>query len=140
MKKLRVVADTNVLISGLLFQGNPFKIMNCWRNEIIILITSPQILDEMTRVLDKKFHMPEDEIEEFRLEIIENGALVEPADELNVIIDDPDDNIILEAAIEGNADYIVSGDKHLKKLKEFQRIPIFSPSELVEIIEGTHNF
>lgn len=134
MKNLRVVLDTNVLISGSMFPGNPYKILDSWRNEKIKVISSPKIIDEMADVLEKKFHRPKDEINEFRNEIVENAIMVDPEIKLNVIKNDPDDNIILEAAVEGEADYITSGDNHLKKLKEFMGISIVSPSKMVEII------
>lgn len=135
MKVLRIVPDTNVLISGSLFSGNPYKILKNWRNGKIKIITSPKILNEMADVFDKKFKRPEDEIEEFRTEIVENAIIVEPQIKLDVIKEDPDDNMILEAAVEGGADFITPGDKHLKGLKEFKGIPILSPSKMSEIIE-----
>lgn len=130
MKVLKIVPDTNVLISGSLFSGNPYKILESWRDGKIKIITSPEILDEMAGVFQKKFNRPEDEIEELRSEIVENAIIVDPQTKLDVVKEDPDDNMILEAAVEGGADYITSGDKHLKKLKEYEGIPIVTPSRM----------
>ena len=78
--------------------------------------------------------MPEDMIEEWRNLIIENSIIVEPAIKLNVIKEDPDDDKFLEAGITGNVDLIISQDKHLLKLKEYQGIKIMTPEEAVLLL------
>ena len=79
--------------------------------------------------------MPDDMIEEWRNLIIENSIIVEPAIKLNIIKDDLDDNKFLEAGITGNVDLIISQDKHLLKLKEYQGIKILNPEEALLLIK-----
>jgi len=75
--------------------------------------------------------MSNDMIEEWKNLVIENSILVEPTIKLNVVEDDPDDNKFLEAGITGKADFIISQDKHLLKLKEYKGIRIINPEEAV---------
>jgi len=74
-------------------------------------------------------------IEEWRNLIIESSVIINPKIKLNVIKEDPDDNKFLEAGISGNADLIISQDKHLLKLKEYQGIKIVSPEEALLLIK-----
>jgi len=80
--------------------------------------------------------MPAEMVEEWKNLIIKNSIIVEPSIRLNIIKDDPDDNKFLEAGISGNADLIISQDKHLLKLKEYQKIKIISPEEALLLIKG----
>jgi len=83
-----------------------------------------------------KIQMPAEMVEEWKNLIIKNSIIVEPSIRLNIIKDDPDDNKFLEAGISGNADLIISQDKHLLKLKEYQKIKIISPEEALLLIKG----
>lgn len=65
--------------------------------------------------------------------IIAIATLVEPVEKLNIVKEDPDDNMVLECAKAGKVDYIVSNDKHLLKLKEFEGIKIVTPKEFLQI-------
>ena len=80
--------------------------------------------------------MPAEMVEEWKNLIIKNSIIVEPSIRLNIIKDDPDDNKFLEAGISGNADLIISQDKNLLKLKEYQKIKIISPEEALLLIKG----
>ena len=99
------------------------------------LITSFEILGEFQRVMLEKFHAPQPEIEVLNAFFIWKGKVVEPKQKFNVVKEDPSDNKFLEAAVEGNADYIVSGDKDLKRLKNFMGIEIISPAEMATILK-----
>ena len=66
--------------------------------------------------------------------LINNSEIVEPSVKIDIIKDDPDDNKILECAIAGNVDCIVSNDKHLLKLKEFKGIKILTPKEFLSLM------
>ena len=83
----------------------------------------------------KKFNAPQNEIEVLNAFFIWKGNVVEPKQKFNVIKEDPSDNKFLEAAIEGKADYIVSGDKDLLRVKNFMGIEIISPAEMVSILK-----
>ena len=93
-------------------------------------ITSPDILDELGRVLTQKFEVPRDKIREYTRDILLASEVVFPVGELTVIKEDPPDNVILETAYLGKADMIISGDKHLLNLKQFGNIEIKKAKEL----------
>ena len=78
--------------------------------------------------------MPESMIEEWRNLIIENSIIVEPTIKLDIVKDDLDDNKFLEAGVTGNVDLIVSQDKHLLKLREYEGIKIVNPEKALELI------
>jgi len=133
----RIVFDTNIYISALLFSGIPRKLLHMADVGVFQLIVSKQILAELRGVLRVKF-----DYETEQLDIIENlltslSLVVEPQKRINRIIIDPPDNRILECAKEGNADYIISGDKHLLRLRTYKRIKIISPSEYMTILSET---
>jgi len=134
--KCRVVLDTNVLVSALGWQGLPIEILdNCTDNKYILVLSS-EIISEVEVVLHReKFDfIPAEKKESFILLLMKLAENVSPTVKLDIIKADPTDNIILECAVAGNADYIVSGDKHLLDLKEFSGIQILKPAEFLKII------
>ncbi len=132
---MNVVLDTNVFISGIFWEGNfCSQIIGAWKKGKFTLISSISIIEELTEILkDFKIQMPSDMIEAWRNMIIQNSIIVEPKSKINLIEHDSD-NRLLESAIEGNAEYIVSQDKHLLDLKEYQGIKIILPEEFLKII------
>ena len=133
-EKPKVVLDTNVIISGLNFRGNPREILDLIREEQIELYLSPFILEEVRGVLKEKFSWDEERIQTAIEKL--KAALVEPEENISAIKKDEDDNRILECGVEGKAQYIVSGDKrHLLPLGEYQGIKILSPAEFLKLIE-----
>lgn len=132
---IRVCLDTNIFISALLFGGKPAEILELAAKEEIILVISPKILAEMSRVLRKKFDWPETKIQKEVKAIISISTLIEPKIKIHKI-SDHSDNRILECAIEGKVDYIVTGDKkHLLPLANFKNIPIVTPGNFLKIYE-----
>ena len=83
---------------------------------------------------DKFSFIAEEDKQEFITHLLKVCYLIDPKTKINVIQDDPDDNIVLECAFEGKADYIISGDPHLLKLKEFKGIKIVKPNEFLNIV------
>jgi putative PIN family toxin of toxin-antitoxin system len=136
---MRVVLDTNVLISGLLIPGGPpGKIVDLWIENKFTVVVSQALIEEFFYVLLRpKFKRVGTIIERQDLLMglleMENSIFVFPGVRLHVIEEDPTDNHVLECALEGKAQYIISGDTHLLALKEFQGIPIVSPSEFFSI-------
>ena len=132
--ELRVVFDTNVYISAILSSGNPRRVLElATRNEIGLLI-SDHILSEIERVLRTKIFKRELQVTTIRSGIRDISVLVSPGVELSVIHRHEADNRIIECAVQGEAQYVVSGDHHVLSLKEYQGIKILSPTEfLVEI-------
>lgn len=132
--KTGVVFDTNIYISAVLFGGNPRTCLELARNKEIQLFTSKKILVELATKLSKKFHWAEEDIHNVIEGILVFANLVKPKQTINFIKDDPKDNNILECAVQGKVDYIISGDKkHLLSLKEFRNIPIITAKTFLDL-------
>jgi putative PIN family toxin of toxin-antitoxin system len=133
---MRVVLDTNVFISGIFWEGNfCSQIIDKWRKGRFQLVSSPKLIDELVKILGNfKISMPEEMIEEWKNLIIENSIMVDPLAAIKAVKDDSEDDKFIEAAVYGEADFIVSQDKHLLKLKEYNKINILNPEEAVLIL------
>lgn len=131
---MKVVLDTNVYISAILFGGNCEEILTLSSLGSFELITSKAILEEIAGILQKKFGWSKPQVSETISYIREIAIEVEPDVALSVVRDDPSDNKILECAVTANADYIVTGDKnHLLPLKQYKAVKILSPSEFLRL-------
>jgi hypothetical protein len=133
--KLRVVFDTNVYFSAFTHPlGPPFRI---WEQAVkgrFILLTSPAILREIAHVLRDVLRCEENDIVA-RLKLVAKAAeIISPAIRSRAIADDPADDRILECAVAGRADLIVSGDRHLRNLKSFRGIGIVQPSDFLRAL------
>jgi len=121
------------LISAALFNGKPEKILRLIVEDKLILVISPAILVETTRVLVDKFQREEEEVMRFVRLLYDIGKIIRPKKKIRIIKKDSD-NRILECAVDGKADYIVTGDrKHLIPLVNFKNIPIITPGEFLKI-------
>ena len=134
-KKPKVVIDTDVFVSGLNFKGKPREILDLiWKEEIKVCI-SLFILRELEKVLEEVFGWDKERIGSTVERIKDKTIEIQPKVKISVIKEKNDDNRILECAVDGKAQYIVSGDKHhLLPLKEYQGINILSPAEFLEIM------
>ena len=119
---LRITVDTNVLISSILNPcGKPYEVLQLVRKSKAVLVLSLEILDELKRVLKypkiikylEKRDIDPKEIDRFldRLEGI--AKITTTTIDIDIIQDDPSDNMVLSCAVEGKADFIISGDHHL---------------------------
>ncbi len=134
-KQLKVVLDTNVLISTLLFGGYLEPIRKAWKQGKIRLIFCQDTLEEFVRVLHyPKFGLSNEEIAYLvEIETLPYAKIVENSIELDShILRDKDDIKFLECALSGKADFLVSGDKELLELKEFKGVKIIKAKELLE--------
>jgi len=133
---LKVTADTNVLISAFIAEeGNEYAVLNLAREGKIKLILSQAILKEFNDVIKRdKFSFSREQMVDFNTQLTLISYIVEPQTKLDVVKDDPSDNKIVEAAVEGKVDYLVSGDKHLLKLKKFRKIRIVNAKRFIELI------
>ena len=121
----KVVFDTNVLISGYLWKGLARRALEKVRSREWALLISNDAIDELIRVLAyDKFGLKPEEIGPIVRDLTEISEFVEVRTQIQIIEDDPTDNIFLALAIDGGADVIVSGDHHLLDLEEFEGIPI----------------
>ena len=138
---IKVVLDTNVFVSAVLNPvGNPGRIIELVKQGRLKLIVSPDILAEIESTLSYprliKLHKKSSKwIKAFVKELSDKAIITPGTLELDAIKDDPSDNIYLACAVEGLANFIISGDQHLTKLKTFQRIRIVPPTRFLEIIQ-----
>lgn len=120
---IRVTADTNILISGIVFpRGKPFQLLEMAREGTINLSVSEAILEEMASVLLRKFHFLPEDVAEARRRIQGFAKTVTPSMQLDVVREDPPDNRVLECAVSSGADYIVTGDGDLLRLARYDAI------------------
>ena len=132
---VKVVVDTNILISATLFGGNPEKILNLVEEGKIKILISEEILEEFRKVLQKKFGFSLNMAELAASGIGETFTLITPIQRINIIKEKEADNRVLECAVEGKAQYIITGDiKHLQPLKEYRGIKILSPAQFLKAI------
>jgi putative PIN family toxin of toxin-antitoxin system len=134
---MKVTLDTNVLISGTFWTGDSFKILNLIDKGEIKCVLSEEILKEYKRII--KSEEITEKIKEKDLllkkvvqKVIINSKIVKPQIKLDVVKEDKDDNKIIECAIKGKVDYIISKDKHLLKLKKYKRIFIIKPEDFLK--------
>jgi len=132
---VRIVADTNVFLSALLFGGPPEEIINLARQGQVDLLVSPEILLELSAVLKTKFEWRDSELADVVRTIGYCSSLVKPKVVIKEIKDDPD-NRVLECAVDGGADFVVSGDHHLLDLKSYRGIRILKARDLLNILPG----
>jgi putative PIN family toxin of toxin-antitoxin system len=136
---MRVVADTNILVSGLLWRGNPRLVLEAARDGLISLHTSGVLLDELEDVLIR---------EKFAVRLLAAGVrahelvlgygalakVIEPGRIASVVYADPDDDAVIACAISSQSEIIVSGDTHLLTLKQYRNIHIVTAAELISKI------
>jgi len=142
---LKVVLDTNVIISGVITDhGAPFNILRRWRNGEFVIVVSEPILQEIDKVFHypkimKKRRLTEQDIRD-AMDRLRKYSINTPSNiNLEAIPEDPADDKFIIAAIEAEADYIISGDRHLKKIGSYEGIRIFSPDEFLEILDAEDN-
>lgn len=130
----RVVLDTNVLISAIVFGGNPRILLSKVIEESLEMGLSDDMLDEIKDVLWRpKFGLKRSECRAIIQELERLAVWVFPEDSIIQIEDDPDDNRVLECAMAFDANFIISGDEHLLALKKFQKIDILAPAEFIKV-------
>ena len=143
---LRAVLDTNVLVSGLLVkQGQPARIVDAWRERKFLPAISAPLIAEVRSTLSyprirRKYPITDQDVAAL-IALLEQDALLVPgeANEGGAIPEDAEDEMVLACAVDAEADLIVSGDRHLRDLREFQGIPILTAREFLERLEGEPN-
>ncbi|HOV80642.1 MAG TPA: putative toxin-antitoxin system toxin component, PIN family [Bacillota bacterium] len=130
---MRTTVDTNVLVSALGWNGAEAAVIEMVLESKLELCLSAQILCEFYKVVKyPKFGFTEEEIDGFIGRLLPNALLVKTTQNINVIDSDPDDNKIIECAIAGESSHIISGDKHLLQLAEYQGIKILRAPEFIQ--------
>lgn len=135
-KVIRVVLDTNIVVSALLFGGQPEKLLTLWKEGKILPLCSKEIVDEYLKVLSyPKFQLTKEEISYLLTrEILPWFEVVEVSRREPYVEADPEDDKFIWCAVEGKANYVVSGDKHLLELNN-SPVPILSVKEFLKRIK-----
>ena len=133
---MKVVVDTNVFISSFIGTGNPRKIIDLWKEGIIRLSLTQSIIDEYVDVLQRLDLVDEGELEELLhlFAIGYNCDFTSKTPKLNIVKNDPSDNILFECAVAHNAKYIISGDKEVLKVEKYVNIYVYSPGDFLSKI------
>ena len=127
---ITVTFDTNVLLSATLWDGSVAqKLLFDLIKQNVTVYSTVEILSEYQKILKRDFDFSDKEISELLEKVLLFVTLVNPKIKLQVVKEDPDDNIILECALESHSIYVITYDKHLLNLKEYQNIKIIRPEE-----------
>jgi putative PIN family toxin of toxin-antitoxin system len=136
---VEVVFDVNILVSSLISKGKPREL---WLKAVsgeFQLVLSRRIVEEFVEVISRpKFqrYLGERDVLDFLEALSTRARIVRTRSRLRIIREDPDDNSILAAAYDGRADYIVSGDRHLLGLREFEGIKIVTVERILELLQS----
>jgi uncharacterized protein len=140
---LKAICDTNVIVSGLIaHSGGPYELLEAWRRSEFVLLVSEAIVSEVTEVLARPFFrdkrgITQKDIVRIKAVLGTDAVMVAPQSRLKVIENDPDDDRILECALDGEADYLVSGDHHLLALQRYRGIPVVTTRQFLMVLQET---
>ena len=132
---MKVVVDTNVVISGVFFGGHPRRVLEAWRDGAVDLVISAEVLDEYRRVgerLEEQF--PGVSLKPFLALVVANAMSVEPGPLPSPVSRDPNDDPFIACAVAGGCDAIVSGDRHLLEVSGHGGIDVLTPRQLLDRI------
>ena len=128
-ERKKIVIDTNVIISALGWGGRPDEVIQKIAKGEVTLYLSSEIINEIVEVMNyPKFNFSPQKKQRLISILEQKAIIVEPKESVQVIEDDPTDNIFLECAIEAKAEFLISGDKHLLALGEFRFVKIVTPA------------
>lgn len=125
---LRAVPDTNIIVSGTISSsGAPFEVLEGWRHRRFTLVTSPPILKEVERVFEysrikKAYGLDAKTIDQILARLVKYSAVIPGELTVTEIKDDPADDLFLACAVEGEADFIVTGDRHLLEVGTYRGV------------------
>lgn len=132
----RVVLDTNVLVSAIIGHGKPRRLLR-WVLRHHIAVSSIELIAELSDVLAReKFSLTERQTTRFLAIYMRRSDVVGVRRRIDVVREDPDDNIVLEAAVNGSAEFVVTGDKHLLGLREFEDVRIITADEALKVLSS----
>ncbi|MEK6947025.1 MAG: putative toxin-antitoxin system toxin component, PIN family [Nanoarchaeota archaeon] len=132
---MKVTVDTNFLISATQWDYSvAHKLLKKLILSDVMIFTTQDILDETAEVLERDFEYSKNEAKNIIEKILLFAKLIEPKQKVAIVKDDPDDNKVIECAIESSSDYVITYDQHLLKIKEYKGIKIVKPEEISKII------
>jgi len=132
---MKVVVDTNVLVSGVFFGGMPSRILEAWRDKRIDVVVSPDILEEYRRVgehLETQF--TDVSLAPFLALLVMNAEIIEPPDLPEQVSRDSDDDKFIACALAGGCHVIISGDKDLLSISGYRGVKVVAPREFLESV------
>ena len=130
---MKVTVDTNFLISATQWDYSvAHKLLKKFILSHTEIFTTQDILDETAEVLERDFKYNKSEAKNIIEKVLLFAKLIDPKEKIDIIKDDPDDNKVVECAIESSSDYIVTYDKHLLRLIEYKGIKIMKPEEILK--------
>ena len=132
---IRAVLDVNVLISALFWRGAPFEVVDALFEGRYVGASSLSILRELTEKLQTKFKVPQEDVDQLIMLLLLRCVIVDPPHTVKAIADEAD-NRILECALASHCKYVVTGDRHILQLKEYETVRIVTPREFLGIISS----
>lgn len=133
----RIVLDTNILVSAIIHNGKPRRLLQMGIDGKFRILSSTEILGEISEVLQKpKFKTTREEIIRIVSVMMETVENIHVTSSIKVVSSDPDDDVVVNTAQDGKSDYIVSGDRDLLDLKEFRGIKILSTDQMLKVLES----
>ena len=130
---MRIVIDTNVVVSGVFFGGPPLDVLQTWRDGVSHLVLSPEILDEYRRVGDELSAKHEGiSLAPFLGLILSQAEIIEASSFSEQVCRDMDDDKFIECAVAGRCRFIISGDRDLLDVGEHEGVKIVTPREFLE--------
>jgi putative PIN family toxin of toxin-antitoxin system len=139
--KIRVVLDTNILVSSLVAEYGPLRqILDAWLEDRYSLVTSLYLVEELIHVLSypriaKRVHLDEEELTAIMAALLSKAEVTPGHLRLPGVTRDPKDDAVVACAKEGDANYIVSGDQDLLVLDEYEGIRVVTPRQFVEVMQ-----
>ena len=134
-KPQRVVIDTNIIVSSIVYGGMPKRVVSLVIDEMAEGVTSPVLQAELIDVLSKKFSFSKEKLAQAGALLNESFTTVQPTRTISILEDD-DDNRVLEAAIAGMCDAIITGDQDLLRLKKYKGITIMTAKQFLDHYES----
>ena len=135
---MRVVLDTNVLISAILLKGRLSRFLELWKSETLSPVLSKETFQEFKTVLSYlKFSLSADEIKAvIEDEILPNFEVIDIKEKIEGVCRDPSDDMFLAVALNAQAPYVVTKDKDLLALRKYKSIDIVSPQEYLALLKN----
>lgn len=127
-----VVFDTNILFSATGWRGAPYQCLELARKGLVQHVTCQAILVELSEKLETKLAFSDTQITAMMLDLLEFTDVIKITQTLKVVSEDPDDDRVIECAVSSRADYIVSGDRHLLGIENYQGIAIVNARTFLE--------
>ena len=129
----KVVIDTNIYISAIFWNGKPREVIDLGRDGKITIFTSLDIEKEIAGKLKTTFKLAEEDVNQILLDFSTFTLPIRISKQLIVVQGDPGDNKFIECAVECKANYIISGDRHLLNLKEYEGIKLIKSSDFLKV-------